>query len=362
MNQDPIQLRLKKWLMRTNPKGAIRQVAQAPLVLSSDIGRVRAENQDRVAVLRAKVSPTRSFLVAVLCDGMGGMLDGAGCASSAVSAFLTSCIRNRTLEPSERLQVAVESANNCVFREYNQKGGATLSAFLIDTDQNFAAVNIGDSRIYSFSDNKLQQMSKDDTLAGQFGQADKPMNYSNQLLQYIGMGEDLDPHFISMPDIDSDSKILMTSDGTHFVDQSTMESILRYADNPAEIGSRLIALAKWCGGKDNASIVVAEKLSTILSADNEDAPTGSVQIWDSFGDLQLIGVEKVEVPPVRIQLAEDSEKESPLALDGETIKDDEEDGKKLNKSQRQSKAKKGKKEGSKSKNEEKQPQIRIDFE
>ena len=299
MTQDPLQLRLNKWFMRKSPSGALSRIAQAPLVLSSNIGRVRMENQDRVAVLRAQVSPTRSFLVAVLCDGMGGMKDGAGCAALAVSAFLNSCIRNRTLDPLERLQVAVQSANTCVYDEYHQEGGTTLSAFLIDSDSEFVAVNIGDSRIYSFSDNKLDQISKDDTLSGQIGGRDKMSILNNGLLQYIGIGADLDPHIISTPDINSDSTIIMSSDGTHFINQSSMESIVRNAEKPAEIAHRLIDLAMWCGGKDNASIVVANRLSTILTTNDEDTPpTGSVQIWDSFSELHLIGVEKIEASSI----------------------------------------------------------------
>lgn len=364
MNQDPVQLRLKKWLMRKTPVGGVRQVAQAPLFLSSDIGRVRQENQDRVAVLRAQVSTSRSFLVAVLCDGMGGMQDGAGCASLAVSTFLTSCIRNRALGPVERLNVAVHSANNCVNAEYHQKGGATLSAFLIDSDANFVAINIGDSRIYNFSDNKLRQMSVDDTVAGIVDIANEKKGLSNQLLQYVGIGADLDPHFISTTGIKLNSMLLMTSDGTHFVDHDTMEAIIRYAEGPAEIAQKLVEIAKWCGGADNASIVVTDSISNLLSSDGEDSPpTGSVQIWDSFGDLSLIGVEKVEIPSSTVIRSDDlvdapvdsqhqeATKEG-TGVDKSVVKKDSPRKKNI----------KGNTESSEKKGEVNEPQIRIDFE
>jgi serine/threonine protein phosphatase PrpC len=293
INQDPIQSRLKQWLMRKTSDGSTRQVAQMPLVISSDIGNVRLENQDRVAVLRAQITPNRSFLVAVLGDGMGGMEDGAGCASLAVAAFLSSCIRNRDLDPTERIRAAVDHSNNTVNDEYHEKGGATLSAFLMDSDGCFVAINVGDSRIYSLTKNKLSQLSEDDTLAGQINNNESPSQLSNELLQFIGMGSDLEPHFISIANLASVSTLLMTSDGAHFVDNNTMASVIRYSDSPNIAAERLVYLAKWCGGKDNVSIIVAQNPLSILNTKVEETPpSGSVEIWDAYGEVQLIGVEK----------------------------------------------------------------------
>ncbi len=362
MNQDPIQLRLKQWFMRKTPDGSVRQLAQLPLAISSDIGNIRTENQDRVGVLRAQGTSQRSFLVAVLCDGMGGMIDGAECASLAAATFLSSCIRNRNLEPTERLKMAVESANVSVNDEYHEKGGATLSAFLIDSEGSFVAINVGDSRIYCFSENKLQQLSEDDTIAGQFKHDDEPSRLSNELLQFIGMGTDLEPHIISLPKLDSISQLLMTSDGTHFVDNGTMESIVRYSSEPSFTATRLIELAKWCGGKDNASVVVADKLSSLLSIEGMEAsPSGMVEIWDAYGDVQLIGVERAGSPkePGDVEQPDIPSTESKLKDVGP-----EEVSKSTDKSKpKQTRKKRAKPRNKKdcSDNKDKKPQIRIYF-
>lgn len=75
MNQlieDNLQIRLYNWLMRRTTNSALRRVGELPLVISSNIGVVRDENQDRVAVLRMQPGLGHSFVVTALCDGMGG--------------------------------------------------------------------------------------------------------------------------------------------------------------------------------------------------------------------------------------------------------------------------------------------------
>lgn len=375
MNQDPIQLRLRQWFMRKTPGGSVRQVAQLPLAVSSDIGNVRTENQDRVGVLRAQITPQRSFLVAVLCDGMGGMTDGAECASIAVATFLSSCIRNRDLDPTDRLKVAVENANTNVNSEYHEKGGATLSAFLIDSEGSFVAVNVGDSRVYSFSEkNKLQQLSEDDTLAGQLNHGGEASRLSNELLQFVGMGDDLEPHLIALPELDSISQLLLTSDGAHFVNRATLESVVQYSSEPTLAANRLIELSKWCGGKDNASVVVVNNLSSIFSMRDAAASTsGMVEVWDAYGDVQLIGIEKPDSP---MALKKENGEQSNVRPEEDRLKcaeiketvstpniDDKQKVKTKRKYKRKKSAKpKSKNEGTEDNTKIEKPQIKINFE
>jgi len=366
MNQDPINLRLTQWFMRETSDYAARKVAQLPVAISSDVGIVRTENQDRVGVLRAQITLNRSFLVAVLCDGMGGMVEGAECASLTIAAFLTSCIRNRYLPPIERLKMSVDSANISVYSKYSEKGGSTLSAFLLDSEGNFVAINVGDSRIYYFSDNRLIQLSEDDTLAGQFKNNEKQNHMSGELLQYIGMGNDLEPHLISMPKLDSKSQLIMTSDGVHFLNKETMQSIIQNSGEPKLAARRLVDLARWCGGKDNASIVVASNLTSMLAANSEEGyVSGAVEIWDAYGDVQLIGIEKTGVP---ISSYAENDKHANASLFGDEIgksnldreKDStEEKGKK--RLRKKGKVKNKKNIGDDGDLDEK-PQVRIDFE
>lgn len=291
MDQDSIKRQLRHWMTRKVPKGFARVVDDLPISIASDVGLLRAENQDKAVLLRAQVTPLKSFVVGVLCDGMGGMVDGAECASLAVSSFISSCIRNRALDVNTRLLKAVNEANRDVFLEYQGNGGSTLSAFIFDSDGNASAVNVGDSRIYTVSSNKIKQLSVDDTIAGQLNYKGDDSPMSHKLLQFVGIGSDLEIHQVELPEISSISKLLLTSDGVHYLPEFTFNSLILQDISPFELSKRLINVAKWCGGHDNATTIVISEPSTIFS-NSSPAVTGTVQLWDFNGDVYFIGIEK----------------------------------------------------------------------
>ncbi|WP_178137951.1 PP2C family protein-serine/threonine phosphatase, partial [Moritella viscosa] len=258
------------------------------------MGIVRTENQDRLVLLRAQVTSEKSFLVGVLCDGMGGMVDGKGCAELAVSSFISSCIRHRNLNLKDRLLKAVHSSNDAVYNKYQGDGGATLSAFILDSDKQLEAVNVGDSRIYIVTNNDFKQITTDDTIAGQFPNKFLGSEMSHRLLQHIGIGPSLEPHSIDLPCIDNISKILLTSDGSHYIAHDTLKRMISPSLPSGEITRRLISVAKWCGGHDNASALLLTDLPSLFLT-SEEVHTGTIDVWDPFGDVQLIGIEKT--PP-----------------------------------------------------------------
>lgn len=293
---------IRQWLMRETCNESFRKVNSLPLSLASGIGLIRSDNQDRVVLLKAQASSTKAFIVGVLCDGMGGMIDGHECASLGVASFLSNCIKNRNIDIKDRLLTAANIANSDIYLEYKGKGGATLSAFILENNGGFGAINVGDSRTYAIIKNELVQMSTDDTIAGQLKQDnDRPL-LNNNLLQYLGMGEELEPHFLDFPELKDISKIILTSDGVHFIEHKILQAILLQNEEPAELSQRLINLSKWCGGNDNASVLLFNDIE-LKDFSKEKVQTGSVQIWDAFGDLQLIGVEKA-APQKAIQQAE----------------------------------------------------------
>lgn len=290
MEKDEIQFTLQRWLSRKTPMSSIREVIDLPIALASDVGVVRTENQDRLVLLRTQVTSEKSFLVGVLCDGMGGMVDGKGCAELAVSAFISSCIRHRSMDSKKLLLNAVNYSNNVVFKKYEGNGGATLSAFILNSDKQLEAINVGDSRIYIEKDNIFEQVTTDDTISGQLSNRFHDSELSHRILQYIGIGPSLEPHSIEFPCIDKISKILITSDGSHYIAHDTLRRIISPPLPSVEIVERLINVAKWCGGHDNASALLLTDLPSFFLKD-EDIHIGAVDIWDPFGDVQFIAVE-----------------------------------------------------------------------
>jgi serine/threonine protein phosphatase PrpC len=290
MHFDNLQRSITSWFMRRTNNSAVRRVGELPIAVGTDIGIVRSENQDRVGVLRSQDDQGRSFIVGALCDGMGGMEAGADCASLAIASFFAGCFQNRNKPAGERILESAKFANESVYSKYRAHGGATLSAFAIDSRGEFIGVNVGDSRIYSIR-KEIHQLTVDDTIAGQFDKDRIGGNHGrNELLQYIGMGKDVQPHLIEFPSSTEEALILLTTDGIHFLAKEVMQLIGNHANEPAMAVKRLIELSKWCGGNDNGSVVAAKQFFEPMPEDisKNGSNAFSLELWDAFGEIQLI--------------------------------------------------------------------------
>lgn len=272
------QAKVEAWLSRSTPNRAFTQCYEIPVVLSTDIGLIRTENQDRVAALRIGTinQEGRPFLAVAVADGMGGMREGGRCASIAVSSFFYALLLHRREALPQRAIIAIEHANNAVFKFAEGRGGATLSAVLFDQDSVPLIVHVGDTRVYSLGlDTKLKRLTVDDSLAEAVG------GYSRDLLQFAGMGPGIQPQVYSLAS--EVGALAITSDGLHSVHHETMEQILSRAPDPRIATERLAALARWSGGDDNASCAFID-MSTIKTSMSVQAD-GSVQLWDASGSL-----------------------------------------------------------------------------
>ncbi|VVN66294.1 PP2C family protein-serine/threonine phosphatase [Pseudomonas fluorescens] len=284
---------LINWLSRSVVDRSNGSTSRPSIALATDIGLVRKENQDRVACLKVGASSwsDRSFLVVALSDGMGGMKNGGECASIAISVFFSSLVRSRNESLIDKMRLAANESNSAVYDYYRGYGGATLSAVLIDLDGSAISLNVGDSRIYAESgvDRRvLNRLTIDDSLEEVVG------GHGRELLQFIGMGDGLNAHvkYIT-PDYD---RLLVTSDGVHFIHHQTLQDIFANVVDPSQAVSRLSALARWSGAPDNASLAVLSinRVEQLLL----EAKSESLEVWDAFAELHLLRVkqEHVQVP------------------------------------------------------------------
>lgn len=181
---NPFQEKISVWLARSAPNRALNQCFDLPIVLATDIGLQRSENQDRVAALRinSKGSGGRPLIAVAVVDGMGGMRDGGQCATLALSSFFFALTLYRGFDLYRRATAAIAYANDQVFKFASGKGGSTFSALLIDHDRRPLLINIGDSRIYAFGGNSpVERLTRDDSLAEAVG------GHGRELLQFVGM-------------------------------------------------------------------------------------------------------------------------------------------------------------------------------
>lgn len=294
---------LIKWLSRGVADKSSGSTARSSVAIATDIGLVRKENQDRVACMTfsPKANQGFPFFVVALSDGMGGMKNGAQCASRTIATFFSSLVRHKSASLIERMQNAAIDANENVFTYSGGYGGATLTAVLISLDGSAISLNVGDSRIYAESGVErkiLDRLTVDDSLEEMVG------GHGRDLLQYIGMGEGLKAHVKYVtPDFD---KLLLTSDGVHFVHQKAMEDVFINSLDPSQAVSRLSALARWSGGPDNASLAVLSiaKIENLL----RESDTESLDVWDAFSELNLLWLRSDSFPESRSSRFEPVEK------------------------------------------------------
>lgn len=283
----PIQTQLTGWFMRRTASSGVRRVSPLAAAVATEVGIVRADNQDRVAIARGWDKSGRPYALAAVADGIGGMQDGALCAAMALASFFAE-VAEQALEgaPLETwLSRAVTVANLTVHAKFRGDGGSTLVAALIGENGKFAWTNVGDSRVYHESGGKLIRLSTDDTIAGQLGKGREAGPDQSKLLQFIGMGNPIEPGLglIERPT----GQVLLASDGVHFLDTTPwFEAIIAHAPDPGMCARRLTDLSKACGGPDNASACV---MGLMLDAEERESAFASVlEVWDPFGDLHIV--------------------------------------------------------------------------
>ncbi|WP_027187223.1 PP2C family protein-serine/threonine phosphatase [Desulfovibrio cuneatus] len=286
--KEQIQNIINRYLLRNAPQPAgVRSIAES-VAIGTDIGGHRTENQDRVLLAyRLNADNSETFSI-ILCDGMGGMESGAQCASLSIAIFIARLFFydsvNTTL--SSRLDFSVREADRIVFSNHFGKGGATLSSVTFDTKYGFCGVNVGDSRIYACEFDKVNQLTTDDTLAGIRKDKTSYFPDDKNLLQFIGMGKDINPHIIEINSNDNISSFLITSDGSHFVGDDALAKIVVNSKKSETVVRRLIELSRMYGGSDNSSIAFMQISSDFKQQLNPDRDV--LYIFTPYSELQIV--------------------------------------------------------------------------
>jgi PPM family protein phosphatase len=275
-----LQNQFQRWLAPSRSERKVRRIEDCLLVLGSDAGLKREENQDRTAAALHWRGPAPQdwTLFIGLADGMGGMERGAECATLALAAFFDAVIAYPTASPTDALLSAANFANHEVFKFAKGRGGATLTALSINGKGNLAGINVGDSRIYAYlnsAEPKLKRLTTDDNMAEAYG------GHGHELIQFVGVGNGLKPHSISIPQ--GADFILLTTDGVHFLSEHLMIDICKHAPDHFAAAERLLALSRWYGGPDNATIAA---ILPDYSRFRIDIAIGEhIRVWNPYDEL-----------------------------------------------------------------------------
>lgn len=233
-----------------------------------DIGKVRLSNEDRAVAL----TNTRGNILMLVCDGMGGANKGDYASSIAARIFSDSFMEKQRFysrfSAIRWIYKVAKEANKQIFRESSSsetyKGmGTTLTLVLLINDYMIVG-QIGDSRAYRLSNNKLEQLTEDQTYVSflyRTGKITKEEMKTHPKRHVLSNALGVFPHL----DIDlkihnyHNENILVCSDGLfNNVEENNIESILCGNDSAEQKANELISLANNSGGSDNIAVIVWE--------------------------------------------------------------------------------------------------------
>ena len=237
----------------------------------SDRGIIRANNQDSFRILPF---PEEDMLIAVLCDGMGGVHGGeiaSMLASEAFSAYSREKLTDKRVP--ELASVGREAAAYANLKVYDRAQrdesllgmGTTLVAVILRGDET-VMVNIGDSRGYWLSDGRIQQVTRDHSHVQELmdqgiitkGEA-RSHPHRNLITRAVGVNDRIRSDVFRL-DVHSGDRLLLCSDGlSNLISEEEIAEVLGDGDSLKGCCERLVAMTLERGAPDNVTVVAVDR-------------------------------------------------------------------------------------------------------
>lgn len=256
---------------------------------ATDRGKVRPNNEDQFAIFRRRRAtdvvrssfaavpvPEDVSFVLVVADGVGGSHAGEVASRLAIQSMLelsgqaTSWVMKLQDPTAQQIQERVEA--------YIQRVQETLLSFSralpplagMGTTWTSAqllpphaiVVHLGDSRAYLFQNGRLQQVTRDETMAQAFidsgADPSAVRRFRKVLLNSLGGNQKSAVAQIHCIDFGPGDRLMLCTDGLYeMVTEDDIERALQRDAPPQEICDALVRQALDAGGKDNVTIVLA---------------------------------------------------------------------------------------------------------
>jgi PPM family protein phosphatase len=222
----------------------------------SDIGIKKATNQDSLCVKVAETSLGKVVL-AVICDGMGGLSKGEVASASVVNAFSEWFEQELPVQLAHGDMDEIRYRWDRIIKEQNQRIaeygrrvriqlGTTLTALLLIDSKFMLIGHVGDSRVYRL-DQKLEVLTEDQTVVGReirrgtlTPEQAKNDPRRNVLLQCIGASKLVEPQFVAGTPERGDVYLLCSDGFRHMVS----EAEIYQAFSPASLRDEAIMESK----------------------------------------------------------------------------------------------------------------------
>lgn len=230
---------------------------------ASDVGRVRAVNEDSLFVSDA--------LVAV-ADGMGGHAAGDVASRIAVACLERLVDQSELLRPDDLVMVIGDANDEIVHSaqvDATRAGmGTTLAGVAVvgvGGTAHWVVFNVGDSRVYRFDDSGLSQVTTDhsevqELVAAGLLSPEEAASHPNRNVVTRSLGTDPGPQadLWVFPPSDGE-RFLVCSDGLPLeLTVEEMTAVLRDEPDPQRAAEALVAAAVSAGGRDNVTAVIVD--------------------------------------------------------------------------------------------------------
>lgn len=228
------------------------------------VGMQRSINQDYIYYTDEIVGNLKNLYI--VADGMGGHRAGDKASSFAVNRFVELAKENENEDSFFIMKEVLTQVNRelielAASEEEFHGMGTTFVAATVDEEE-ISVVNIGDSRLYLYSDN-LRQITLDHSLVEELlraGQIEKSRAKNhpqkNIITKALGASLSMEPDFFKV-EWKTGDKVLLCSDGlSNMVDDDEIEEILAADSNEEKIVTQLIDQANYYGGLDNIATVI----------------------------------------------------------------------------------------------------------
>lgn len=238
------------------------------VISKTHVGMVRTVNEDALLTTGPELF--------ALADGMGGYAAGETASREALQVLQQEAEKFKALTGAElcaAMPAAVRQANTHIRRmaqneEQYHDMGTTLVAVYLAADGRAYAVNVGDSRLYTWQDGTLQQITRDhsyvaELLANGEITAEEAFKHpqKNIILRAVGAEDDLEVDCFIL-ELTAATKLLLCSDGlSDMVEDSQITEIMQ-AHQTADAAEALLEAALDNGGRDNVSLILIDLTPT----------------------------------------------------------------------------------------------------
>ena len=269
-------------------------------VVKTDLGNVRTNNEDAGAFIKVADENTireKGYLLLV-ADGMGGHNAGEVASKMAVDIISEEYFQPGSDGNKERaLAKAFNTANKKIFElasinESCRGMGTTCTAVVINGQAIYYA-HAGDSRAYLYKNKTITRLTEDHTYVQQLVKngditSDEAATHPqrNILTNAMGTKPTVRVDTGKAQDVFAENdRLLLCSDGLYdYMDDEELAQAMAY-ESLQDVADHLIDEAKRRGGKDNITVVLAER--TTKSNETELKLTRDVELIKLTRDADL---------------------------------------------------------------------------